>query len=126
MLPIEAVLESISRGWESLHPGLPSPAVRIALEEAEEAANKNHIILPNFDRLEPSTPDIQSSTFLELRSTKSGQEFSPAASREKKLLSTVPGISRRSSGLSDDNRLSATFAETIAWDRVAVLSLGKK
>lgn len=126
MLPIEAVLESISKDWESLHPGLPSPAVRIAYEEAEEAANKDHIILPNFNRSEPSIRDIQSSAFLKLRRTKSDQKLSPAVWRKKKFLPIIRGTSRRASSVSDNSRLSATFAETIAWDRKAVLSLGKK
>lgn len=46
MLPIEAVFESISEHWRSLHPGLPSSEVRIAREKETET--------PRFELFETS------------------------------------------------------------------------
>lgn len=124
MLPIEAVLESISKYWESLHPGLPSATVQIAHEEAVDAANKDHEKLPKpEDRSKRSIPELPSLELSELRSQKIRQHLRPAPSRRRNRLSTFPSI--RESGSSDDNELSAAFEDTIAWDRKAVLSLGK-
>ena len=46
MLPIEAVLDSISDYWRYLHPGLPWPEVKIAGDEVVDAATNTHEIVP--------------------------------------------------------------------------------
>lgn len=125
MLPIEAVLESISKYWESLHPGLPSSKVQIAREEVMDAANKDHGKLPKpEDRSKHLIPELPSLELSEWKSQKNKQDLWPAPSRRRNRSSTFPSI--KESGFSDDSEGSATSEETIVWDPKAVLSLGKK
>ncbi len=157
MLPIEAVLGSISKYWQSLYPGLPSPKIQVTCEEVVDAANKAHDIPPKpRDELKPSILETPTSEFPELSSDGFGKTYEtmrklrceptpPNSETPRSKLSiyrrdepdlefpsaaltfaNAPySMKRKGFRLSDENRRSATFDETIAWDRKVVLSLGK-
>ena len=143
MLPIEAVFQSISKTLGSLHPDLPSPEVRVAREEVVGGANQSYKILPKPEhRLKRSNSESQILKLSESRSDKHNHEHLPVASTFTRIQHSME---RRNSDLTDDNDYGSTYndysgstyniepdsirstktAESIAWARKAVLSLGK-
>lgn len=128
MLPIEAVLNSISDYWQYLHPGLPRPEVQIAGDEVVDNATKIHEIMPEpEDKSEPSITEIGSIELSELRSNDHSPQppLGNLTNRNINSLPTIANVSRRLFDWSDDSRRSATFKETTAWDSKAVLSLSE-
>lgn len=128
MLPIEAVLNSISEYWQYLHPGLPRPEVQIAGDEVVDNATKTHdIMLEPEDKSEPSIPEIRSIELFKLRRNDHSPQplLGNLRNRNINSLRTIANVSRRHIDWLDDRRRSATFEETTAWDSKAVLSLGK-
>lgn len=128
MLPIEAVLNSISEYWQYLHPGLPRPEVQIAGDEVVDNATKIHEIMPEpEDKSEPSITEIGSIELSKLRSNDHSPQppLGNLTNRNINSLPTIANVSRRHFDWSDDSIRSATFEETTAWDSKAVLSLGK-
>ena len=128
MLPIEAVLNSISEYWQYLHPGLPRPEVQIAGDEVVDNATKTHEIMPEpEDKSEPSIPETRRSELSKLRSNDRSPQppLGSLTNRNINSLPTIANVSRRHSDWSDDSRRSAMFEETTAWDSKAVLSLRK-
>ena len=128
MLPIEAVLDSISEYWQYLHPGLPRPEVQIAGDEVVDNATKTHEIMPEpEDKSEPLIPETRRSELSKLRSNDHSPQPPLGSLTNKNInsLPTIANVSRRHSDWSDDSRSSAMFEETTAWGSKAVLSLGK-
>ena len=66
MLPIEAVLDSISEYWKYLHPGLPQPDVQIAGDKVVDPSTKTHEIMPKLS--EPSLSETRIPELSELGS----------------------------------------------------------
>ena len=68
MLPIEAVLDSISEYWEYLHPGLPRPDVQIVGDKVVDPSTKTHEIMPKpEEKSEPSLSETRRPELSELR-----------------------------------------------------------
>ncbi len=115
MLPIEAVLESITKYWQSLRPDLPSPKVVIpcgmSYSHYSTLENDEILLVPgNGSKTTSEAPNASEWT----DSTLVSSQFSFPKKKEEGNF-----------GSSDDSRRLITFNEPNAWTHKAILSLGE-
>ena len=130
MLPIQAVLESISKHWQSLHPGLPSPEIQVAPEEMVDAANNVDEILPKSgDR--PKASVLEAPTSTPSGPTSDGFEKTYESMRKLRDEPKTPSLEMPKLKLSESSRdepaleILPASDEHVASASKAILSLGE-